>query len=117
MVIRLIAQLSVPAANREKFSAAVAKAVESVRKNEPGTLEFEFHAGEDGLTFLVQEAYKDAQAYVAHRQNMASTAAGVMNYCTPNWAAITGPLPPDVVATVQPKDGAPVYFATRFAGL
>lgn len=119
MTIRLVAQMSVPAANRDKFKAFVERIMDAVRKDEAqGTLVFEYHtATPDGLTYLVHEVYANADAYIAHGKNMSTVAVGIMDLCRVDWAVLSGALPEEVAAQIKATGGPITYYGHRFANI
>jgi quinol monooxygenase YgiN len=119
MTIRLVAQLSVPAAKREKFKALVEHIMNAVRKEEAGgTLVFEYHtATPDGVTYLVHEVYADADAYIAHGKNMDAVAVGIMDLCRVDWAVLSGALPEGVAAQIKAAGGPITYYGHGFASI
>jgi quinol monooxygenase YgiN len=72
MTIQVMVQLSIAPENLAKFQEFVADATAMVRAKEAGrTLTYDFlAAGPGSLSFLVHEAYADADAFATHMGNL-----------------------------------------------
>lgn len=55
----------------EEFKRLVAQAMELVRANEPGTIEYNVFLNAEGTEAFVHERYRDAAAGMAHSANIA----------------------------------------------
>ncbi len=69
--IRGIGRLVIREGKRNEFEHLVARAVEVVRKKDPGTIEYSVYLDADGAEAIVHERYRDSAAGLAHSENLA----------------------------------------------
>ncbi len=67
MVHSIVATIKVKAGHAAPFEAIARKLVAAVNANEPGCMLYTLNRGEDPVTFVFMERYKDEDAVKAHR--------------------------------------------------
>lgn len=67
MTLSVIAKIKVKDGQQAAFEAAASKLAAAVQANEPGCLLYTLNKGDDPLTYVFLERYKDEDAVKAHR--------------------------------------------------
>ena len=67
MVHSIVATIKVKAGHEVDFEVVARKLVAAVNANEPGCMLYTLNRGDDPLTFVFMERYKDEDAVKAHR--------------------------------------------------
>jgi quinol monooxygenase YgiN len=97
-----------------EFKRLSAKAMEIVRAQEPGTLQYETYFNDDESEAVVLERYRDSQALIDHGQHMAELMEPIIAT-----ADVTGELlgepGPELRALITGDN--PQVFPTRFMAL
>lgn len=65
-----IARFRFKEGKRQEFERLAAQAVELVRANEPGTLQYDTYMNDDRSECVVIERYRDSEAAIAHANNL-----------------------------------------------
>jgi quinol monooxygenase YgiN len=65
-----IARFKFHEGKREEYMRLSAEAMELVRANEPGTLQYDLYFNEDQSECMVIERYRDSEAAMAHAANL-----------------------------------------------
>ena len=68
MVHSIVATIKVKAGHEAGFEAIACKLVAAVNANEPGCMLYTLNRGDDPLSFVFMERYKDEDAVKAHRE-------------------------------------------------
>jgi quinol monooxygenase YgiN len=77
VTIGIVAHLKVKAGKEQEFETAFAELQASVKKNEPGALQYEiFKSKQDPTVYVVMEQYKSEADLTAHRTTPHMAAAG-----------------------------------------
>ncbi len=67
MIHSIVATIKVKAGHEADFEAIARNLVAAVNANEPGCILYTLNRGEDPVTFVFMERYKDEDAVKAHR--------------------------------------------------
>lgn len=67
MTLSVVATIKVKDGQQAGFEAAASKLAAAVQANEPGCLLYTLNKGDDPLTYVFLERYKDEEAVKAHR--------------------------------------------------
>ena len=67
MVHSIVATIKVKDGHQQQFEEVAKKLVAAVNANEPGCLLYTLNKGDDPLTYVFMERYKDEEATKAHR--------------------------------------------------
>lgn len=96
MTIKVIANGTVSAENKQAFIDLVTKLVQTAREKEASkTLSYEFFLSDNEAegNLIVQETYADADAIIAHFSNLAPNLAEFVKPVKMKSLSICGPLP------------------------
>lgn len=110
--IELIARFTLHPGTSEQFRSLMKTCIEQVRKNETGNLRYDWYHNEDGTVYKVVETYANAEAVMAHMQNVGQYLAQFMDI-TDFSGEVFGNLPKELVAAFAGMD---VAFYTLEAG-
>jgi quinol monooxygenase YgiN len=67
MIQSIVAIIKVKDGQSESFAAAASRLAAAVQAKEPGCILYTLNRGEDPLTYVFMERYRDADAVAAHR--------------------------------------------------
>jgi quinol monooxygenase YgiN len=77
----------------DEFKRLVAQAVELVRANEPGTIEYNIYLNAEGTEAFVHERYRDSAAGMAHSANIAGLMEAFLDVATITGEVCGNPTP------------------------
>ncbi len=77
----------------DQFKRLVAQEMEMMRREEPGTIEFNVYLNPEGTEALVHERYRDSAAGMAHSQNVASLMPAFLEVATITGEVCGNPTP------------------------
>ena len=73
-----IARFKFREGKREEYLRLSAQAMELVRANEPGTLQYDLYFNDDQSECVVIERYRDSEAAMAHAENLGDLFGAVL---------------------------------------
>ncbi len=99
---------------REEYMRLSAQALEMVRANEPGTLQYDLYLNDDQSECMVIERYRDSEAAMAHAANLGHLFADVLATVSVVHGELLGELSPELRANLAGSD-VPVVFNPYFS--
>ena len=91
-----------------------AQALELVRANEPGTLQYDLYLNDDRSECMVIERYRDSEAAMAHAANLGHLFADVLATVAVVHGELLGELSPELRANLAGSD-VPAVFTPYFS--
>lgn len=70
--IHIRADFTIEKVNVEEFKKLIKEMSESVKNNEPDTLEYQFYLNQEGIKCMVHETYKNSEADLSHNNSYVS---------------------------------------------
>ena len=67
--VSCIAEVNIHDGQLENLKALMREMVDVIKRDEPGTLNFEYFIADDGKSFHAYERYADSEAYMIHLRN------------------------------------------------
>jgi quinol monooxygenase YgiN len=89
----LIARLRIHDGKLDEFKPLAVRCLELVRTKDTGTLEYVQYLNSDGTECLVFERYRDSQAILDHRKNLAEVLAAIGQICSVSGEVCGAPSP------------------------
>src|SRR5262245_59583406 len=89
---------------REEFERLSAQALELVKRNEPGTLQYDIFMNDDRSECVVIERYRDSEAAIAHAENLGHLFDAVFATVTIVHGELLGDPSPELNATLGDGD-------------
>jgi len=99
---------------REEYMRLSAQALELVRANEPGTLQYDLYLNDDQSECMVIERYRDSEAAMAHAANLGHLFADVLATVAVVHGELLGELSPELRANLAGSD-VPAVFTPYFS--
>jgi hypothetical protein len=94
---------------REEFERLAAQAMEMVRAEEPGTLQYDTYINTDGSECVVIERYRDSEAAMEHAANLGDLFGAVLDTVTVVHGEILGEPSEELKANLAGTD-VPALF-------
>jgi quinol monooxygenase YgiN len=67
--VSCVAEANIHDGRLENLKVLMKEMVDAIKRNEPGTLNFEYFIADDGKSFHAYERYTDSEAYMVHLRN------------------------------------------------
>ena len=99
---------------REEYMRLSEQALEMVRANEPGTLQYDLYLNDDQSECMVIERYRDSEAAMAHATNLGHLFADVLATVSVVHGELLGDLSPELRANLAGSE-VPVVFTPYFS--
>lgn len=109
--LQMTAHLRIHGGKLEGFKNVAAKCMDSTRKTDSGTLQYDWFFNSDQTECVVRETYRDSEAVLEHLANIGKTAESLLDVCdltievfgspTPELAKALGDLNPRVYSHYQ----------------
>ena len=99
---------------REEYMRLSEQALEMVRANEPGTLQYDLYLNDDQSECMVIERYRDSEAAMAHAANLGHLFADVLATVSVVHGELLGDLSPELRANLAGSE-VPVVFTPYFS--
>ena len=104
-----IARFKFHEGKREEYMRLSAQAMELVRANEPGTLQYDLYFNDDQSECMVIERYRDSEAAMAHAANLGDLFGAVLATVTVVHGELLGEPSPELRANLAGSE-VPVVF-------
>ena len=99
---------------REEYMRLSERALEMVRANEPGTLQYDLYLNDDQSECMVIERYRDSEAAMAHVANLGHLFADVLATVSVVHGELLGEVSPEIRANLVGSE-VPVVFTPYFS--
>jgi quinol monooxygenase YgiN len=104
-----IARFKIKEGKLDQYKRLCEEALELVRANEPGTLQYDIYFNDDESECMVIEKYKDSEAAMQHAKNLAHIFEGVLSIVSVVHGEVLGNANPELKANLANSD-VPVLF-------
>jgi len=104
-----IARFKIKEGKLDEYKCLCAEAMELVRANEPGTLQYDVYFNNDESECMVIERYKDSAAAMQHAQNLSHIFEKVLDIVTVIHGEVLGEASAELKANLT-KGDVPVLF-------
>ena len=93
----------------DEYKRLSAQAMEIVRAEEPGTLQYDTYLNDDETECVIVERYQDSEAAMAHAANLADISASVLEIVTVVHGELLGEPSPELRAALAGSE-VPALF-------
>jgi quinol monooxygenase YgiN len=80
--VLVVAEVTINAGQLDNLKALVGEMIEAIKRDEPGTHNYEWFIGDDGKSVHVYERYADSEAFMVHLGNLGQKFAKRLSACT-----------------------------------